>query len=313
MRNRLELDLLQSFLMVCKLGSFSRAAEKLFISQPALTRKIQLLEEILGCRLIERSKRYISLTESGYLLQMRAQEILELANATVAELSETGEFLSGTVRIGCVESKALEVVADIIKTFRAQYPHANVDFYVADGDGLRSRLDADQLDMVVLLEPIEAAKYTHLSLKTDDRWVAAMLKKDMPKGKTSITAKELIARPLILPRRYIVLDELFEVLKTTPKELDISAYHNLPSAGIALVKAGLGTMLCVEGSFDTRGEMDIDYLPITPIVVVKHVLARRKNKPLPKAAEVFWSLFEKRKEIRTPSKIEEILTKSKVV
>lgn len=95
-----------SFVTVCRLGNITRAAEALYISQPALTRQIQELEQELGCQLLVRSTRSLSLTENGYLFMLRAQEILDLAKQAKNELSENGDILHGVIRVGIVESKS---------------------------------------------------------------------------------------------------------------------------------------------------------------------------------------------------------------
>lgn len=76
----MDLRVLKSFVTICKLGNITRASEVLFISQPALTRQLQELEDELGCKLLIRNTRSLTLTESGYLFFQRAEEILTLAN-----------------------------------------------------------------------------------------------------------------------------------------------------------------------------------------------------------------------------------------
>mgnify|MGYP000559142193 CR=1 FL=1 len=161
---------LKTFLTICRVGSITKAAQLLYISQPALSRQIQDLEEELGCKLFDRSKRQLSLTESGFLLQQRAQEILNLDERTKKELRENSGFLSGELRIGCVESSAVRFLADKFQAFRAAYPQVQFELYSADGDDIRSALDHDRIDMGILLEPVEAAKYDAIDLPVADRW-----------------------------------------------------------------------------------------------------------------------------------------------
>lgn len=88
----MDLRVLRSFITICKLGNITRASEALFISQPALTRQLQELEEEVGTKLLNRSTRNLTLTESGYLFLHRAEEILALANQAKRELSEKEIF-----------------------------------------------------------------------------------------------------------------------------------------------------------------------------------------------------------------------------
>ena len=145
---------LKTFLTICRVGSITRASQLLYISQPALSRQIQDLEEELGCKLFDRSKRQLALTESGFLLQQRAQEILNLDERTKKELRENAGFLSGELRIGCVESSAVRFLANKFQAFRVTFPQVQFVLYSADGDDIRSALDHDRMDMVILLVPV---------------------------------------------------------------------------------------------------------------------------------------------------------------
>ena len=170
---------LKTFLTICRVGSITKAAQLLYISQPALSRQIQDLEEELGCKLFDRSKRQLALTESGFLIQQRAQEILNLDERTKKELRENAGFLSGELRIGCVESSAVRFLADKFQAFRATYPQVQFELYSADGDDIRSALDHDRIDMGILLEPVEAAKYDAIDLPVADRW-GIVVREDNP-------------------------------------------------------------------------------------------------------------------------------------
>ena len=96
----MEVDQLRYFLRVAERGNFTRAAEELMISQPALSRSIQKLEDELGQPVFERKTRSLALTEAGKLLQSRAQQILSLIEDTKAEISDDGQ--SGQIRVGAI-------------------------------------------------------------------------------------------------------------------------------------------------------------------------------------------------------------------
>ena len=83
---------LKAFQAVCRTGSITRASELIHLSQPALTRQIQELESYCGCKLFERTRHGIVLTDEGELLQVRAEEMLSLAERTRRELKEAGGF-----------------------------------------------------------------------------------------------------------------------------------------------------------------------------------------------------------------------------
>lgn len=292
----MDLRVLKSFVTVSKLGNITRASERLFISQPALTRQIQELEKELGCKLLDRCSRNLSLTESGYLFLIRAEEMLALAERTKQELCEKGEFLRGIVRVGVVETVVMDLLTDLISEFGQNHKHVRFEIYSADGDDLRRSLDENKLDIAFLLEPVESAKYEKIHLPTKETWGLAVREQDVPADKTYLTHDEVASMPLILPRRYIVIDEITGWLGVPEQNLKIVAYHNIPSNALSMVEKGLGALLCVEGSFTNRGKPGIKFLPIHPKRVSGHVVVRKKNHNLSRAAEIFWESLSPSKE-----------------
>ena len=288
----MDLRVLKSFVTICKVGNITRASEILYISQPGLTRQLKDLEEELGCTLIDRSTRSLKLTESGYLFLHRAEEILALAGQAKQELAEKGNFLRGIIRLGVVESSAMDLLTKEVQEFTEKHPHVHFEFYSADGDDLKRSLDENKLDAAILLEPVESAKYDNAIFPVTDRWGAVVREADCPRDKESISYKELVKLPLILPRRFIVLDEIVTWLKVPEKQLKVAAYHNLPSNGLSLVSAGVGALLCVEGAFTNRGKSGLRFVPVSPERHSGHVAVRKKNRPLTKAAELFWDRLQ---------------------
>jgi len=112
----------------------------------------------------------LSLTENGYLFMLRAQEILDLAKQAKNELSENGDILHGVIRVGIVESKIMDYFADAVVQFNKKYPHVQFEVYSADGDDLKRNLDENKLDMALLIEPVESAKYTKIPIEVTEKW-----------------------------------------------------------------------------------------------------------------------------------------------
>ena len=155
----MELRVLEYFIMIAKEGNITRAAERLHITQPTLSRQLGDLEKELNTQLFIRGKRSIVLTESGQLLMQRAQELMNLVAKTERDLLESNGELLGTIAIGCVESEASRVLVRWMKTFRSVQPCVVFDLVSGNGDDLREKLDRGLMDMAILLEPIESAKY----------------------------------------------------------------------------------------------------------------------------------------------------------
>ncbi len=101
----MELRVLRYFLMAAKEENITRAAGKLHISQPSLSRQLMQLEDSLGVKLFERGGHKLVLTEEGRLLRRRAQEIVALADKAEQELHRQEEAISGEIAIGCAEAR----------------------------------------------------------------------------------------------------------------------------------------------------------------------------------------------------------------
>ncbi|MDE7169739.1 MAG: LysR family transcriptional regulator, partial [Mucispirillum sp.] len=93
----MNLKVLRYFLEIAKTENISKAADNLYITQPALSRHIMELENELGVKLFTRDKRRLQLTEEGALLVKRSEEILSLVNKTAEEFSSSKDIISGSV------------------------------------------------------------------------------------------------------------------------------------------------------------------------------------------------------------------------
>ena len=118
----MELRILRYFLAVAEEGCFSRAAERLHVSQPALSQQIAAFENEIGARLFERSSRHLALTDKGSLLLGHARDLVELARRTEESLkANDADELSGTLVIGAGEVTAFGYLAEALTTLHRQH------------------------------------------------------------------------------------------------------------------------------------------------------------------------------------------------
>lgn len=150
----MEVDQLRYFLRVAERGNFTRAAEELHLSQPALSRSIQKLEEELGQPVFERKTRSVALTDAGTLLQARARQILALIEDTKAEISDDGQ--SGQIRIGAIPTIAPYFLPDLLRQFSAEFPAASIIVQEDTTDHLLKRCTQGEIDLAILALPVPA-------------------------------------------------------------------------------------------------------------------------------------------------------------
>ena len=118
----MELRVLKYFLMIAREENITRAAQRLNVTQPTLSRQLMQMEEELGVKLFKRGKHSISLTEDGILLKQRAQEIINIEEKIREDLSHSDDMLMGTITIGSGETCVLSGVAKLAASFRKENP-----------------------------------------------------------------------------------------------------------------------------------------------------------------------------------------------
>ncbi len=194
----MEFDQLQYFLRVADAANFTRAAEELGISQPALSRSIQRLEEELGQPVFERKGRSVALTEAGTLLQRRAQHILSVIEDTKAEICDDGE--SGRVRIGAIPTIAPFFLPDVLRKFSQEFPRARLVVHEETTDKLIKSCTQGEIDVGVLALPI-SVKYLEVQELFEEE-LLLVLPPDHP-----LAEKPHIQLSDIEPLPFVLLDE----------------------------------------------------------------------------------------------------------
>lgn len=191
----MEIDQLRYFLGVAERGNFTRAAEDLQISQPALSRSIQKLEEELGQPVFERKTRSIALTEAGTLLQSRAQQILSLIEDTQSEITDDGE--SGRVRIGAIPTVAPYFLPEILKQFSHAFPSANLIVQENTTDQLLKSCTQGEIDLAILALPVPV-KYLEVEELFEEELLLVLPIDHALVEKSKINLADIAALPFVL-------------------------------------------------------------------------------------------------------------------
>jgi len=119
----------QAFIAIANQGSFQKAADELFITQTALSRRLQNLEALLGVKLIERTTRSVALSQIGRDFLPHAQRLLTDLSAALFEIRETGKALRGDVSIACVPTVGVHYLPHIIQEYAARHPDNRIKIY----------------------------------------------------------------------------------------------------------------------------------------------------------------------------------------
>lgn len=165
--------LLRYFLAVAEEGSLTRAAEQLFVSQPALTKQIKQLENRLGAPLFTRSRNGMALTGPGRVLAERAPALLAGWDQMFRETKSTASRAAHVLRVGFVASAANEATQQIVAEFTRRRPGWRADMRQAAWSNPTAGLADKDADVALLRLPFPAQDTLQVAvLFTEPRWVA---------------------------------------------------------------------------------------------------------------------------------------------
>lgn len=278
---------LRYFIAVAECGSISKAAEKLFITQPNLSRQLMKLEEETGQKLLIRGNKKSELTEAGRLLYKRATEITELMDRTQSELRSDGDEVFGTVCIGGGESYAVGLIAKAAKEVSDMFPGIKFDFFSGDTDAVTEKLDKGLIDFGILIEPSNLEKYNSLRLPLTDKW-GILMRKDSPLSKKEyITKEDLNGLPLLFSVHSFKKNNVTAWFCKDLDKLNVVATYNLIYNASLMVEQGMGYAVGLKGIINTSGDSTLCFRPFFPILETHLDVAWKKNGELSKASKIF--------------------------
>lgn len=270
----MEIRLLKYFLMAAREENITKAAQLLHVTQPTLSRQLMQLEEELGVQLFQRSSHSIILTEDGMLLKRRAQELVDLADKTVREFAQREETLSGEIAIGSGELRSMGCLSGLLAEFHGMHPQVRYEIYSGNTDNIKERLEQGSLDMGLLLEPTEMARYEFIRMPVRERWGALVRKGSELAGKPYVCPEDLIRFPLLSTKRESLRHELINWFGGYADQMDTVSSYNLIYNAAMMVEKGMGVALCLELEC-SYGELC--FVPLSPRLEFNSVLAWKKN------------------------------------
>ncbi len=150
----MELQQLRGFCEVARQGSFSRAADRLFLTQPAVSQQVKSLEEELGQGLLERGRKGVRLTDAGEILFRRARSVLGELAAARAELEQMGTGVRGRVLLATSDTNCTYVLPPVLRRFRERFPEVEVDIRNKMSPEIGQLVLADEIDFGLATLPI---------------------------------------------------------------------------------------------------------------------------------------------------------------
>lgn len=246
--SHIELRLWQQFVAVAERLHFGRAAQQLHMTQPPLTQAIAGLEARLGVKLLERTKRSVSLTPAGASLLPGARELLAMARqlSSQAKAAASGEV--GRLRIGFVSPLGLGALPGWVRAFRKAYPRIALELVEATGDVQQQMFAQRELDAGFMLHaPAFAEEWAHaglvrMSLGQEPMILALPQQHALASGTMKLA--QVLDEPLvlfpqrILPSIHAALSELYAAhgkrMQVSQEAIQMQTIVNLVSAGLGM-------------------------------------------------------------------------------
>jgi DNA-binding transcriptional LysR family regulator len=275
---------LQAFLAVADSQSFSQAAEKLFLTQPAVSKRIATLEQELEARLFDRLGKRVILTEAGQALLPKARHILqELADGRrlIANLSEG---ISGTLQMATSHHLGLHRLPDVLRDYSLRYPQVEFDLRFTASETACEAVAAGEIELAVVTLP-DITPDKLIAEKIWDDPLSIMVNKRHPLLSAKNSLQALPLYPAILPDPGTVTRRLIEQpLESLGIQLKIGLETNYLETIRMLVTVGLGWSILPL----TMQTNELTCLPIKGIAFKRELgVVTHKNRTLSRAAQAF--------------------------
>ena len=253
----MDLYQIRYFMAIVETGGFTKAADRLFVSQPSLSAGIKKLEQELGVTLFERGGRRAMLTTAGKFFLEKATIILNEYQATLQKLKEFQQ--QPTLRIGTVRTIRIASLAKLLCAFQQQHPTVSLELLDGTVHGLRECLAAGDIDLAITVLDREDAKVS-LPLFQQRRMLA--VSKTHPFAQRgSVKLADLNDQTFVKRAHCELCSETEQLLESKAIQVPIVYRAEHEEWAIALVAAGLGITIMPEW----KEEQTITFIPITDL------------------------------------------------
>lgn len=283
----MDIRVLQYFLTVAREESITKAAERLHMTQPPLSRQLKDLEDELGKQLLIRGSKKVTLTEDGILLRKRAEELVDLMEKTKAELTSSNENINGDIHIGCGETEAISFLAQTAQKLQKEHPCIHYHIYSGDAERVMERLDKGLIDFGLLVGPADVNNYNYIRFPVKDTWGVLMRRDSLLAEKEVICAEDLWDKPLIISHQASANSEMFSWLKADISKLNVIATYDLIYNASLFVKNGLGYVIGLDGIINTTGNSELCFRPLYPALEAGLCIIWKKYQVFSKASNAF--------------------------
>lgn len=289
----MEIRQLEYFLMVTRVNSFTRAAERLFVSQPAVTNAVRGLETELGIQLFDRNQKQALLTEEGEIFYRHVTQLMDGLSNALIEINALKDLNKGALRIGLTPLGGMQPVTQLLSGFKESYPNIQLLLTESNAQALIQSLVAEELDMAFILEDIGKlpGMIGTIPLQKQELFVCCSRRHRLRRH-NAVTLQEIADERFILfedTHQYRrILDRAFAAENIQPC---ITMESNHVQTIKSLIAADSGISILPESLLDYNDNLVNIALTGTPSVTP--LLAYKVNRQMSHAAEAFLEQVER--------------------
>lgn len=291
----MDFDQLTTFLEIAKLGSFSRAGQKLYRSQPAVSAQIRQLEQEYGSKLFDRVGKSIRLTSAGEALLEYADRLITLRNESLRAVADQAATPRGMLSIGANEATCLYVLPNVFAEYHRLYPSVQISIYRNFSQKVLQKVEEGAVDVGIVTLPVKSPSLKTHAIFRDRLMLIVSARNPLAKLKKA-TLSEIAEQPQIFPKTGYtrhVLDKLFR-----PYRSRLQITMELASVGMIkqFVAADLGVSLMSESFAKEEVRAgEVKLVPIADVDLWRELgLVYRRDRTLPRAASAFIALIRQR-------------------
>jgi len=292
----MDFDQLETFLEVARHASFSRAAEKRFRTQPAISSQIRALEEEVGAKLFDRSGGKVALTAAGKVFQKYSEEALEARKNIINAMAEMERVPRGEIVVGANEGTFLHILPEVFAEFKKLYPNVAVQVSRLERAKILESVIDNSVDFGVVSTPVDDKRLTVVAIHRDELVIIVPPNHPLSRMK-EVAISEVVRFPLLLPkigRTRDGLETLFDERHLKPRiamELDSS---ELLKRFVA-ADVGVGFIARSNAIADIKAGT-LKAIPMADASIRRELaLVFRKDKALSRAALAFIDIAVKQK------------------
>lgn len=283
---------LRAFIAVADLGSFSAASQAMHLSQPALSRRVEKLEQALGFRLFERTTRKVELNAMGRSFIPRARHVLNELESALLGMTDLSDKLRGLVTVACVPSAVNTFVTDALIEFHRQYPRIRVRLMDESAPEVLLAVARSEADFGISYLGTQEPDLEFESLLDEDFVLACPTTHPLARRKL-VTWSELAQHECVMlapgSGNRMLIDKALGALPVRPSwSCEVS---HVPAL-ISLIEAGVGVGALPRFALSSRTPAALSVVPLTEPQVARTMgVIRRRGRPLGPAAQAFQNLM----------------------